>query len=65
MRSGEVSAVEATRAYLARIAAREPIVRAFAHLDPAAALAAAALSVRAARARGESLGCSSTDCQWR
>ena len=55
MRSGEVSAVETTRAYLARIEAREPMVRAFAHLDPIAAFAAAA-RLDAQRARGESLG---------
>lgn len=55
MRSGEVSAVETTGAYLARIEAREPMVRAFAHLDPAAALAAAA-ELDAQCARGECLG---------
>jgi len=55
MRSGEVSAVETTSAYLARIEAREPMVRAFAHLDPAAALAAA-VELDAQCARGEGLG---------
>ena len=41
MRGGETSAVAVTTAFLERIAAREGEVRAFAFLDPAAALAAA------------------------
>ena len=41
MRRGELTAVETMRAFLDRIAALEPELRAFAYLDPDAALAAA------------------------
>jgi Asp-tRNA(Asn)/Glu-tRNA(Gln) amidotransferase A subunit family amidase len=41
MRRGELTAVETMRAFLGRIATLEPKLRAFAHLDPDAALAAA------------------------
>ena len=41
MRRGELTAVETMRAFLDRIAALEPKLRAFAYLDPDAALAAA------------------------
>ena len=41
MRRGELSAVETMRAFLDRIAALDPKLRAFAYLDPDAALAAA------------------------
>src|ERR1700721_770619 len=41
MRRGELAATETMRAFLDRIAALDPKLRAFAHLDPDAALAAA------------------------
>src|ERR1700740_3184506 len=53
--AGEVSAVEVTRAHLDRIGAVDPRVRAFLHVDPEAALAAAA-AVDSRRAAGEPLG---------
>jgi Asp-tRNA(Asn)/Glu-tRNA(Gln) amidotransferase A subunit family amidase len=54
MRRGELAAVETMRAYLERIAALEPKVRAFAHLDPGAALAAERADET--RASGAALG---------
>ncbi|GGC65921.1 amidase [Siccirubricoccus deserti] len=42
IRDGRLSAIALTEALLARIAAREPVVRAFIHLDPALALRQAA-----------------------
>lgn len=53
--SGEVSAVEVATAHLDRIAATDPQVHAFLHVDGDAAVAAAA-AVDAARAAGEPLG---------
>ncbi|HEY8474385.1 MAG TPA: Asp-tRNA(Asn)/Glu-tRNA(Gln) amidotransferase subunit GatA [Natronosporangium sp.] len=53
--SGEVSAVEVTRAHLDRIAATDDRVHAFLHVDADGALAAAA-EVDAARAAGQPLG---------
>jgi aspartyl-tRNA(Asn)/glutamyl-tRNA(Gln) amidotransferase subunit A len=53
--AGEVSAVEATTAHLARIEAAEPKIHAFLHVDTEGALEAAR-AVDAARARGEELG---------
>jgi len=38
MREGRLSAVSVAEAYLARIDAREPVIRAFAHFDPLAVL---------------------------
>ncbi len=53
--SGDVSSVEVTQAHLDRMAAVEPAVHAFLHVDGARALAAAA-KVDAARSAGEALG---------
>ena len=53
--AGTVTAVEVTRAFLARIEAVEPKVHAFLHVDADGALATAA-AVDAARDAGESLG---------
>ena len=53
--AGEISAVDATRAHLDRIAAVDSQVHAFLHVDTEGALAAAA-TVDAARAAGEPLG---------
>jgi aspartyl-tRNA(Asn)/glutamyl-tRNA(Gln) amidotransferase subunit A len=53
--AGDVSAVEVTRAHLDRIAATDPRVHAFLHVDAEGALAAAA-AVDAARAAGRPLG---------
>jgi aspartyl-tRNA(Asn)/glutamyl-tRNA(Gln) amidotransferase subunit A len=53
--SGEVSAVEVTRAHLDRIAEVDDVVHAFLHVDETGALAAAA-DVDARRASGETLG---------
>jgi aspartyl-tRNA(Asn)/glutamyl-tRNA(Gln) amidotransferase subunit A len=53
--AGEVSAVEAAGAHLERIAAAEPKVHAFLHVDREGALDAAR-AVDAARARGDELG---------
>ena len=53
--TGEVSAVEVTRAHLDRIAQTEPEVHAFLHVDSDGALAAAQ-RVDAARAAGQPLG---------
>jgi aspartyl-tRNA(Asn)/glutamyl-tRNA(Gln) amidotransferase subunit A len=53
--AGEVSAVEATQAHLDRIAAVDPSVHAFLHIDADGALRAAE-TVDAARAAGETLG---------
>ncbi|QSB13647.1 Asp-tRNA(Asn)/Glu-tRNA(Gln) amidotransferase subunit GatA [Natronosporangium hydrolyticum] len=53
--AGEVSAVAVTQAHLDRIAATEPSVHAFLHVDAEGALAAAA-EVDRARAAGEPLG---------
>ncbi|MBO4208465.1 Asp-tRNA(Asn)/Glu-tRNA(Gln) amidotransferase subunit GatA [Micromonospora echinofusca] len=53
--SGETSAVEVTRAHLARIAAVDDRVNAFLHVDTEGALAAAG-AVDARRAAGEELG---------
>jgi aspartyl-tRNA(Asn)/glutamyl-tRNA(Gln) amidotransferase subunit A len=53
--AGELSAVDATRAHLDRIAAVDERVHAFLHVDSEGALAAAA-AVDKARAAGESLG---------
>ncbi len=58
-RSGQASPVEATRAVLARIAALNPALLAFCHLDADAALASAQASTlrwQAARAGGVSVG---------
>jgi aspartyl-tRNA(Asn)/glutamyl-tRNA(Gln) amidotransferase subunit A len=55
VRSGAVSAVEATSAYLEQIAATEPILHAYRCTLPERALAEAA-AIDAARVRGESLG---------
>ncbi|MCW2693002.1 MAG: gatA [Mycobacterium sp.] len=55
MAAGDVSAVEVTRAHLERIAAVEPDVHAFLHVDTDGALAAAA-TVDERRAAGEPLG---------
>jgi aspartyl-tRNA(Asn)/glutamyl-tRNA(Gln) amidotransferase subunit A len=52
---GEVSAVEATTAYLERIAAHDRELHAYLHVDREGALQSAA-SVDTARARGEQLG---------
>lgn len=52
--AGEVSSVEATRAHLDRIAAVDPAVHAFLHVDAEGALATAA-DVDARRAAGEDL----------
>ncbi|WP_204912213.1 Asp-tRNA(Asn)/Glu-tRNA(Gln) amidotransferase subunit GatA [Microlunatus spumicola] len=53
--SGDVSSVEVTQAHLDRMAAVEPAVHAFLHVDGERALAAAA-KVDQARAAGETLG---------
>jgi aspartyl-tRNA(Asn)/glutamyl-tRNA(Gln) amidotransferase subunit A len=53
--AGEVSAVEVTRAHLDRIAATDPRVHAFLHVDADGAVAAAA-TVDAARSAGRPLG---------
>jgi aspartyl-tRNA(Asn)/glutamyl-tRNA(Gln) amidotransferase subunit A len=53
--AGEVSAVEATRATLERIAARDATTHAYLHVDREGALQQAG-QVDAARARGETLG---------
>jgi aspartyl-tRNA(Asn)/glutamyl-tRNA(Gln) amidotransferase subunit A len=53
--AGEVSAVEVTDAHLERIAAVDPPVHAFLHVDADGARAAAA-AVDAARSRGDTLG---------
>jgi aspartyl-tRNA(Asn)/glutamyl-tRNA(Gln) amidotransferase subunit A len=53
--SGEVSAVEVTRAHLDHVAATDASVHAFLHVDTDGALAAAA-AVDAARAAGDPLG---------
>ncbi len=53
--SGELSAVEVTRATLARIAARDGVTHAYLHVDSEGALQAAA-QVDRARAQGEKLG---------
>jgi aspartyl-tRNA(Asn)/glutamyl-tRNA(Gln) amidotransferase subunit A len=53
--AGEVSAVEVTQAYLDRIAAEDPRIGAYLHVDPEAALARAG-EVDAARAAGAELG---------
>ncbi len=53
--TGEVSSVEVTRAHLAQMAAVEPRVHAFLHVDGDRALAAAT-AVDAKRAAGEKLG---------
>jgi len=53
--AGEASAVDVTRAHLDRVAAAEPKVHAFLHVDPAGAMAAAE-AVDAARAAGVPLG---------
>lgn len=50
IRAGSLSATALTEALLARIAAREPAVRAFVHLDPALALRAAAAADASAKA---------------
>ena len=55
MRQGEVTAVEVTTAHLERIAAVDPAVHAFLHVDADGALAAAA-DVDDRRAAGQSLG---------
>ncbi|MGH3272945.1 MAG: Asp-tRNA(Asn)/Glu-tRNA(Gln) amidotransferase GatCAB subunit A, partial [Streptosporangiaceae bacterium] len=53
--AGDVSAVEVTAAHLDKIAAVDPQVRAFLHVAPDIALAAAR-AVDARRAAGEPLG---------
>jgi len=53
--SGDVSSVEVTQAHLDRMAAVEPAVHAFLHVDGERALAAAA-EVDAARSAGQALG---------
>ncbi|MFN3374345.1 MAG: amidase family protein, partial [Chloroflexus sp.] len=53
--AGEITAVELTEAYLARINATEPLIRAFLHLTPDTALAAAHASDERRR-RGRPLG---------
>ena len=55
MRRGELSAVETMRAFLNRISELEPKVRAFAYLDPDAALAGAERADKT-RAAGAALG---------
>jgi Asp-tRNA(Asn)/Glu-tRNA(Gln) amidotransferase A subunit family amidase len=50
LRDGRLSATALTEALLARIATRDPVVRAFVHLDPAAALRAAAAADARAKA---------------
>jgi aspartyl-tRNA(Asn)/glutamyl-tRNA(Gln) amidotransferase subunit A len=55
IRSGSMSAVEAVTLSLERIAARDPAINAFVHLDAAGALAAAR-AIDAKRMRGEEIG---------
>ena len=55
VRSGRASAVEVLQACLRVVEKREPVVRAFAHLDPEVALAAAA-DLDRRRADGDQLG---------
>src|SRR4051794_41916235 len=50
IQAGHLSAIALTEALLARIAAREPVVKAFIHLDPGLALRQAAAVDAAARA---------------
>ena len=55
LQSGALSSEEATRAYLDAIAARDPQIKAFLHVDADSALKQAR-SIDEKRARGETVG---------